>query len=1098
MTDNNQAREIIRSLVQRGAYREAAAYARVLPADTQSIPFIALERARGFLKQGHPINAEAALAAANLERATPGERLILALESAALQVYRRVAIKEAMASASDSLAATNASVDPLDQAEAERVYARILLIAATYYEISPEAGQKARDRLLTISAVLEQGGRIDEALAARFTYAEKLDDPLTRANALLKLADHAIKLARPNLAAEAKLIAGVQLMLAGESSSRIVETFDAAAVLYQEGDHAHGLIDVQLAKAKLAIEREFADTTAMLACLQAYAEIDFPRGELSTLMDLSQLAHERGDTTAAADYRRQTLALSEQVGMGLARDSFQTAQIDLMMRNADYGGAIELSQAAIASEPPAMLKAGYEQLLGSAYSFINDLDAACSHGRRAIEMFERLGVIDSASDAVMKLASDLSSRRREDAWQEADALLQSWSIKDEERQDYAAAVSKYEMIAQVRIARFLYSKADQGKAQLLDEAEQAITRAEALAGRLSGREALQRLGNLKQLRGQVYQATENEDRVIQAWRDALELYKQAGLEMYAANCHFMLGVIYLNRSNQDLSANFGEAENNLRLGLEYYESAGMRGQAADSHFMFARLYVNASIRVTADLSAQLIDAALGHLLGAERDYDAIRQEFNAGSSILEVQQGKRALIEKSQRIYELALDVVCRFRPDPKEAWNWVQRAKARALSDILGTGSMPPSRVMADLERHPDSFQLVAWESELATRIKKVPPAERPGLRAELEALRQRMSSDALLSEYLELRTGAVLAAADLEMMLRESDAAARACVCIDWFAIGDRLFLVAVRPGAEPELIPLSLSLSKVRTFVSNDLGPENFRVTLQDAPDVLRELDSLISPLVHVSNPEDLLILSPTGPLNALPLHALEIDSAPLLARNPIVYSPSLGVMRQCLARRRTRKTKPTTALFGDPNGDRLEAARLVTHLEYLLTTKAFIGNEVTREAFGDAISGRDFIHFQGHAVHKPSEPLDSFLALADGHLTAREIFGLANLKAELVTLAACESAASVIAPGDEPLGLVPAFLFAGSNALLATLWKVNQTSAALTMRLFYDILANESGSANKALALRQAMLAVRSTPGFDSPYHWAPFSLHGNWR
>lgn len=57
-----------------------------------------------------------------------------------------------------------------------------------------------------------------------------------------------------------------------------------------------------------------------------------------------------------------------------------------------------------------------------------------------------------------------------------------------------------------------------------------------------------------------------------------------------------------------------------------------------------------------------LDAALAHLLGGEADYDAMRQEFNAGNSSLEVQQGKRALIEKSQRTYQLALDVVCRVR----------------------------------------------------------------------------------------------------------------------------------------------------------------------------------------------------------------------------------------------------------------------------------------------------------------------------------------------------------------------------------------------------------------------------------------------------
>jgi CHAT domain-containing protein len=172
--------------------------------------------------------------------------------------------------------------------------------------------------------------------------------------------------------------------------------------------------------------------------------------------------------------------------------------------------------------------------------------------------------------------------------------------------------------------------------------------------------------------------------------------------------------------------------------------------------------------------------------------------------------------------------------------------------------------------------------------------------------------------------------------------------------------------------------------------------------------------------------------------------------------------------------------------------------MARLEQLLVTRAFTGRDVTFKTFSEAIAGRDLIHFQGHAVHVPGKPLDSFLALADGNLTAREIFGLSQLSAELVTLAACESAASVIAVGDEPLGLIPAFLYAGANSVLATLWRVHQTSAALTMRIFYEQLTDRDTLLDKALSLRKAMLTVRSTSGFDAPYHWAPFVLHGSWR
>ncbi len=1099
MISVSEVLKVMRAQVRQGAYREAANYADTFPPEVKNRPLVALERSRAFLRQGHPINAEVALAAANLDLATPGEQLILAIEAAALRVYRYVAISEAIEAAEAAFTEVeNTSIDPADRAEAERIHVRIILIAATYYEISPEEGNRGRDRLPTLAQQLERAGRIDEALAARFTYAERLETLTARSEALAKLADEVVKMNRPNLAGEAYSVRAEQLLAVGAPSDEIRAALDTAAALYAETNHVHGSIDVQRIRASLAIERELASPDALEACLEAYQRVDFHRGTLNVLMDLSQLAHDRGDTVTAYAYRRQTIALSENVGMGLARDGFLTAQVDLSMRIHDFGTAIELCQAAIATDPPAMSKAGYEQLMASAYSFINDLDAACTHGRKAIEMFEAIGAIDSASDAIMKLGTDLSSYRREETWNEAEAIMNTWSVKDEKREDFAAMVNKREMIAQIKIERFLYSPMHRGELTLLDEAEQVIEAAEELAHHLPEREAVRRLGNLHQLRGQIYQGREDEERVIQTLRDALAIYQRAGLGMEIASCHYILGVIYLKRANQELMPNFGESENNLGEALTYYDSARNRGLAADTHFMFARLYTNTSILVSQNLSTQMLDAALGHLLNGETDYDAIRREFNAGSSVLDIQRGKRALIHKSQHVYELALEILCLFRPDPTEAWNWAQRAKARALSDVLGMGSVPPARVMSELAKHPNTFSLVLQERELTTRISKVPPENRIPLRQELNTLWERMVQDPQLSEYLELRMGTALDAADLEAMVTEDAEAGRPCVCIDWIAVNDRLFLLSLRPGQHPQVTPLPLQLSTVRAFVSNNLAPETFRLTLRDTPELLRELDPLIAPISGLSHPEELLILSPTGPLHALPLHALEIDANPLLERNPSVYCPSLSVLRHCLARRRKGKEMPTAALFGDPNGDRSEAAKLMAHLEQLFETEPLIKEKVTRRAFTEAISGRDFVHFQGHAVHRPNDPLDSYLVFANGNLTAREVFGLPDLRAELVTLAACESAANVIATGDEPLGLIPAFLYAGANSVLATLWKVHQTSAAQTMQIFYDSLTDLDKTIDKAQALRRAMLAVRDTSGFDSPYHWAPFVLHGDWQ
>lgn len=107
-------------------------------------------------------------------------------------------------------------------------------------------------------------------------------------------------------------------------------------------------------------------------------------------------------------------------------------------------------------------------------------------------------------------------------------------------------------------------------------------------------------------------------------------------------------------------------------------------------------------------------------------------------------------------------------------------------------------------------------------------------------------------------------------------------------------------------------------------------------------------------------------------------------------------------------------------------------------------------------------------------------------------------LERLTAGLVTLVACEGATTVVERGDEPLGLVPAFLLAGAGAVVASLWPVDQRSAAHVMEAFYRRLLAAEGVIDKAEALRAAALSVRAMPQYATPYHWAPFTLHGSWR
>jgi len=318
---------------RRGAYADAAAFGDGLAEELRQRPAIALLRARIRMRQGHMNHASAALLETDIAAASAGQRLLLQLERASLRIYRELAIRAALEEAKAAFdSAANIEIDAGDRADAERVHVRVLLIAAVYHEISNEEAHLARDRLPAIAARLEQAGRTDEALAARFTHAERLEAPDARLSSLTTFSELALAAAQPGRAAEALIAQAERLLASGSPASEIEVCLARAAELFEASDHIFGPVDVQRLRARLAVEREFAALESLDACLEAYLRIDFPKGAMSVLLDLSTLSHQRGRLKAAAAYRRRSLEMAETCGMGMMRDSARSAQVDLVMR----------------------------------------------------------------------------------------------------------------------------------------------------------------------------------------------------------------------------------------------------------------------------------------------------------------------------------------------------------------------------------------------------------------------------------------------------------------------------------------------------------------------------------------------------------------------------------------------------------------------------------------------------------------------------------------------------------------------------------------------------------------------------------------------
>jgi CHAT domain-containing protein len=118
------------------------------------------------------------------------------------------------------------------------------------------------------------------------------------------------------------------------------------------------------------------------------------------------------------------------------------------------------------------------------------------------------------------------------------------------------------------------------------------------------------------------------------------------------------------------------------------------------------------------------------------------------------------------------------------------------------------------------------------------------------------------------------------------------------------------------------------------------------------------------------------------------------------------------------------------------------------------------------------------------------------LADGWLTAEEISQLDLHGTELVVLSACETSRGQVATGAAVAGLRSAFMFAGAETLVGSLYEVPDQETRQLMHDFYAGLCAGRGKLESLNEARRAMIARRrNATGVAHPFFWSSFVLVG---
>ncbi len=172
-----------------------------------------------------------------------------------------------------------------------------------------------------------------------------------------------------------------------------------------------------------------------------------------------------------------------------------------------------------------------------------------------------------------------------------------------------------------------------------------------------------------------------------------------------------------------------------------------------------------------------------------------------------------------------------------------------------------------------------------------------------------------------------------------------------------------------------------------------------------------------------------------------------------------------------------------------------------LLHIATHGFFLTNGLASSAAGTNIQSTRAIS----ASAKVANPLlRSGLALAganlrkdgddDGILTAMEASGLNLWGTKLVTLSACDTGLGEVKNGEGVYGLRRAFVLAGTESLVMSLWPVSDYVTREMMTAYYTGLRGGQG---RNAALRQVQLSMLKRKEREHPFYWASFIQLGEW-
>jgi CHAT domain-containing protein/tetratricopeptide (TPR) repeat protein len=522
-----------------------------------------------------------------------------------------------------------------------------------------------------------------------------------------------------------------------------------------------------------------------------------------------------------------------------------------------------------------------------------------------------------------------------------------------------------------------------------------------------------------------------------------------------------------------------------------------------------------------ELHAGLADAlrASGARDEATREYHAAVRDIERVSGTLPLEERRSAFLADKWDVYARLASIELE-RGQTDSAFQASERLRARQLLDLLARGRIVPAALAAGDSVDEVREQDLRRQITVLTRQLEGAPSGGSPLRGPLasdtstDAVREALAraqeayGELLLRvresrpEYAALVTGDVAPTSQVMKALPRDEAMLE-------YLVGDSTSVVFVVTTDSVAAIDLGVGRHELANLV--DFSRGLLMRPVSQAPGLWRTpLRRLYRYLIEPAETSGLLsgksglVIVPHAELHYVPFAALLGARGPddyLIQRYRLSSVPSASVWLRLLGR-----AQPTTngVLALAPRTAALPgSAAEVAAIERLYGARAhvLVGARASKHALLDAASEQAVIHLATYGVLNKDNPLFSFVELMpeggdDGRLEVHDVFAL-HLNARLVVLSACQTALGSgaladVPQGDDWVGLVQAFHFAGASNVMATLWPVQDRATADLMTRFYTALA---AGQPESEALAEAQRATLRNAATAHPFFWAGFTLSG---